>query len=400
MSITRSAAVRRKLTIVWAGALVASIAAGPVSTDSSAFGNEEPTETTTVEDGAATSGDSTSTTDTTVAATSDGATASGTAATETAPTISDGYAFTYTFLHTDGTTSVLSGTSESNVAYLPSAGGSTVPGTGMNVHVSCSDDYADGWGGKDGPVEGVDTEWRVQSYLIEKYKDGEVDKSCGDDISLSPATAEATTDWSDEDWSEYTFEFADGTIIIGSNRSDGDGYTGKKNEADLGLSENVHVSCSDDFNLDKDDPEKKGWGEKGAPVFGVDPSPVVSYSIEKYKDGELDKTCADSSVPLPDPDPLPELSIDLEKLVKVEGGSFVDADAAPGPAAAYGSDGFFRLATTNNGEVALGGLDLPDSDQSTAAGSLPSTVAPAASADRELSLLHLGHRRRSASSCL
>ncbi|NNC75472.1 MAG: hypothetical protein HKN93_08185, partial [Acidimicrobiia bacterium] len=347
MSVTRSAAVRRKLTIVWAVALVASIAAGPVIANGSAFGNEgattTETESPTPEAEAASGGDSTGTTDTTVVATSDGATASGTPATETAPTISDGYAFTFTFLHTDGTTSVLSGTSESNVGFLPSAGGSTVPGTGMDVHVSCSDDYPNGWGDKDGPVEGVDTEWRVQSYLIEKYKDGAVDKSCGDTLTLLAETA--TTDWSSEDWSEYTFEFADGTIISGSNRSDGDGYTGDKNEADLGLSENVHVSCSDDFNLDRTDPTENGWGDKGAPVFGIDPSPVISYSIDKYNGGEYDKSCSDSSVliPLPGSDPLPAMSIDLEKLVKVEGGAFVDADTAPGPDAVYGSDVFFRF---------------------------------------------------------
>ncbi|MBT8214305.1 MAG: hypothetical protein KJP12_03705, partial [Acidimicrobiia bacterium] len=368
MSITRSAAVRRKLTIVWAVALVASIAAGPVITNGSAFGNEEPTETPTVEAEAATGGDSTGT----VTATSDGATASGT--TGTTPTISDGYAFTFTFLHTDGTTSVLSGTSESNVGFLPSAGGSTVPGTGMDVHVSCSDAYPDGWGEKDGPVEGVDTEWRVQSYVVEKYKDGVVDKSCGDAFSLSAATA-ATTDWSNEDWSEYTFEFGDGTIITGSNRSDGDGYTGDKNQADLGLSETVHVSCSDDFNLDKTSPAENGWGDKGAPVFGVDPAPVVSYSIDKYKDGEWDKTCADSTILIPT-DPLPELSIDLEKFVMVDGGSFVDADAAPGPDAVYGTDVFFRFDVTNTGEVDLGGLKLTDTDYSTASCDLGSSLAP------------------------
>jgi hypothetical protein len=102
------------------------------------------------------------------------------------------------------------------------------------------------------------------------------------------ATVEAASELS-PDWSEYTFVFADGTTISGSNHVGEAGYTGDKNQADLGLSEWVHVSCSDSF--------PDGWGDKGAPVEGVDSSPLVSWSIDKYKGGQLDKTCSGDATP-------------------------------------------------------------------------------------------------------
>ncbi len=82
--------------------------------------------------------------------------------------------FEFTFLHPDGTTTTISGTSEDNTAFLPDAGGTTWPdGSGMDIHVSCSDEFPGGWGEKDGPDPILDSAWQVLSYTI--FKDGKLE---------------------------------------------------------------------------------------------------------------------------------------------------------------------------------------------------------------------------------
>ncbi|MBN4047380.1 hypothetical protein JYT71_00065 [Acidimicrobiaceae bacterium AH-315-P05] len=69
----------------------------------------------------------------------------------------------------------ISGTSTSNVTFLPDAGGASVNNpTGMDIHVSCSDKFVGGFGQKDGPTAGVDTAWQIASFAINGKK------SCGD----------------------------------------------------------------------------------------------------------------------------------------------------------------------------------------------------------------------------
>ena len=78
--------------------------------------------------------------------------------------------YTFTFVHTDGSRTTLTDNfTESWNVFVPGAGGSSVSEpTGLTIHMSCSDTFADGWGSEGGPVEGVDTEWKVFSYYIVK----------------------------------------------------------------------------------------------------------------------------------------------------------------------------------------------------------------------------------------
>lgn len=91
--------------------------------------------------------------------------------------------FTFIFEHTDGTTTRIDGGAEKNEVFLSNAGGTSIDNpTGMTVHVSCSDPFTGGWGQKDGPVQGVDTEWHIQAFFIREVKDGQIKKSCGSPI--------------------------------------------------------------------------------------------------------------------------------------------------------------------------------------------------------------------------
>ncbi len=82
--------------------------------------------------------------------------------------------YTFTFVHTDGTKTTVPSSgmrafSGSWNVYIPDAGGtSKVDPSGMTVHMSCSDSFADGWGSTGGPDPTVDSEWRVFSYYIVK----------------------------------------------------------------------------------------------------------------------------------------------------------------------------------------------------------------------------------------
>ena len=90
--------------------------------------------------------------------------------------IDKGYGYSFTFVN--GVT--ISGSNSKNTVFVPNAGGTSVQNpTGMEMHISCSDDFPGGWGEKDGPVRGVDTAWQIASYTINKYKNGKVDKTCG-----------------------------------------------------------------------------------------------------------------------------------------------------------------------------------------------------------------------------
>ncbi|MFW2333091.1 hypothetical protein, partial [Ilumatobacter sp.] len=98
-----------------------------------------------------------------------------------APPIPDGEFYQYEFEFLNGIT--LTGSSPDKTAFIAEAGGPSVENpTGMEVHLSCSDMFEGGWGEKDGPDQSVDTAWQLRSFSIEKFKDGELDKSCGDDF--------------------------------------------------------------------------------------------------------------------------------------------------------------------------------------------------------------------------
>ncbi|NNF69384.1 MAG: hypothetical protein HKN01_06400 [Acidimicrobiia bacterium] len=79
---------------------------------------------------------------------------------------------------------------------------------------------------------------------------------------------------------EYRFSFADGTVIEGWSET---------NEASIaGFGDTFHLSCSDDFGFFKPGlPD--GFGEKGSPLPGE--TPLVGYDIVKHKDGRIDTSC-------------------------------------------------------------------------------------------------------------
>ena len=89
--------------------------------------------------------------------------------------------YTIVFEHTDGTTTTVSGVTTENDTFIAEAGGNDKNNPiGMIMHLSCSDEFPGGWGEKEGPDPVRDSEWRVQSYFIDKGK-----KTCG--TPLPPA---------------------------------------------------------------------------------------------------------------------------------------------------------------------------------------------------------------------
>ena len=79
--------------------------------------------------------------------------------------------YTFVFEHTDGTTTTVDGVATDKEPFIAEAGGTSKTNpTGMVMHLSCSDDFPGGWGEKEGPTQGVDTEWRVKSFTITKGK--------------------------------------------------------------------------------------------------------------------------------------------------------------------------------------------------------------------------------------
>ncbi len=78
--------------------------------------------------------------------------------------------------------------------WVEGTGGTTHPGSGMAMHISCSEQFVDGWdaGAGQGPTEFVDTDWRVILYVGARYKaqNGEIAlfNTCGQ--SFPPITSE------------------------------------------------------------------------------------------------------------------------------------------------------------------------------------------------------------------
>jgi len=88
------------------------------------------------------------------------------------------------FTFVNGTTVIR--VAEKKDDFFPEVGGSSVENpTGVKMHLSCSDEFVGGWGQKDGPTQGVDTAWQIESYSIGKVKDGEFELKCGDPFVVS-----------------------------------------------------------------------------------------------------------------------------------------------------------------------------------------------------------------------
>ena len=142
--------------------------------------------------------------------------------------------------------------------------------------------------------------------------------------------------------------FDNGAVASGSwdggNEIDLHNFSSDINPGDL--SDQTHISCSDDFGYGNSEPD--GWGEKGSPDITNDPGWHLS-GVQIRKNGNL---CVDGGVTsLMDMDkahyvgPAPSPAIDLEKDVSVDGGNtWFDADDPTGPAATVGANSvFFRF---------------------------------------------------------
>lgn len=75
-------------------------------------------------------------------------------------------------------------------------------------------------------------------------------------------------------------------------------------------------------------------------------------------------------------------AVDVEKYVSVDGGgTYVDADVAPGPVVDTGDDVYFKFVVTNEGNVELSEVSLEDSEFDVDNCTIPDTIAPEESFD-------------------
>jgi hypothetical protein len=77
-------------------------------------------------------------------------------------------------------------------------------------------------------------------------------------------------------------------------------------------------------------------------------------------------------------------SITVKKYVSIEGGSWLDAETAPGPPAVVGSMVRFRFVVTNNGNVTLSNITLTDNKFSLIGATIPASLAPGGSFEHTL----------------
>ena len=278
--------------------------------------------------------------------------------------------FTFIFEHTDGSTTRIDGSADKNEVFLPDAGGmSATNPTGMTVHVSCSDEFPGGWGEKDGPQQGIDTEWRIQRFWIREVKDGEIKKSCG-----SPIPNETMV--MDQDPSHYIGVPGDPGIDIekATNGEDADNAPGP------GILEGNRVTWTyvvtntgdvDLFDIEVNDDMEGFIGtiaflEPGdsATLEHIGTAEAGQYENEGCAVGtsadqrEVDD-CDPSHYYGEDPYDAPERArIDIEKAT-----NGIDADDPTGPRIPVGNDVVWTYEITNTGDVDLWSLYLYDEEE-------------------------------------
>ena len=201
-----------------------------------------------------------------------------------------------------------------------------VSGAKFDLHISCSDDFADGYGDKGGPYPNQSPpqypvhKWRVWKYKNVGSNSCRFSKTCGGEpsppdprpkdpvpsiVSTEQPTLNPTTgrieipvvDCRDVDDPNapvhkysYDFIFMDGTRVVGTSDKNTIAVNVASAEFDL------HISCSDDFI--------NGYGNKGGPSPNVTPPqlPVHKWKVWKYKNiesgsCELSKKCGGSFTP-------------------------------------------------------------------------------------------------------
>jgi hypothetical protein len=244
----------------------------------------------------------------------------------------------FTFNFENGIT--ISGESEDNVAFLADAGGTDVNNpTGMDIHVSCSDKFENGFGEKDGPDPIADSAWKIESFSIGEIKDGVYEEKC----SGPPVPGEI------KDGKGYTFNFVNGVTITGVSEDNvaflpDAGGTDANNPTGM----EVHVSCSDEF--------PGGFGEKDGPDPVADSAwQIESFEITEIKDFQVEKVKCSGNFGPPPPPPNP--SIQIVKTVNGE-----DANDAPGVAVNVGDVVTLGYEVTNNGNIPVQDIVVTDLD--------------------------------------
>ncbi len=274
----------------------------------------------------------------------------------------------YSFSFVNGTT--ISGSApDDNTFFLPNAGGTSVSSpTGMEVHLSCSDKFEGGWGEKDGPEQGVDTAWQLAAYQIIKYKDGKIDKQCGD--SFFPVTQEV----SDSD-PVYFLAVVPANPMIDIEKSvngeDADNPPGPTVQVGDTVTFGYVVTNTGDVPLTGVSVVDSTLGPVSCPkdTLAVGETMACGPNTEvPHQPGPMSMkataTGTGAGTPVMDMDPvnflvIPKVSnpaIDVEKYV-----NGYDADEAPGPSFDVGDTVTFTYVVMNTGDVPLTGVSVVDS---------------------------------------
>jgi uncharacterized repeat protein (TIGR01451 family) len=106
------------------------------------------------------------------------------------------------------------------------------------MHLSCSDPFTDGWGSTAGPVEGVDVNWQIAFFSINRYKKGDFFRSCGDTVNSFNVDNTATVAWADSAGSHEVADDATVTIDAGGPGESGVEVVStkvKNRQIDIGL---------------------------------------------------------------------------------------------------------------------------------------------------------------------
>ncbi|MDX1691729.1 MAG: hypothetical protein R3290_11970, partial [Acidimicrobiia bacterium] len=94
----------------------------------------------------------------------------------------------FTFVFVDpatGDTTRVDGDADGGDVFLPNTGGTDqqAPFPGMEIHISCSDEFPGGYGEKNDPDPIEDSAWQIESFWIREIKkDGEIKTKCGSPI--------------------------------------------------------------------------------------------------------------------------------------------------------------------------------------------------------------------------
>ena len=113
---------------------------------------------------------------------------------------------------------ILNGLTRNEITFDPAG-----PDPAFMLHLSCSDRFIGGWGQSAGPVEGVDVNWQIASYSIDRYNNNGFIKACGDtpvpfDVPNTASSAGTDSFGQDNDTSApVSVEIVDPTLVFPEN---------------------------------------------------------------------------------------------------------------------------------------------------------------------------------------